>query len=1659
MRSIFRKSKKRVDKESSSKVVEESQVETKEEKADTVEFKKGTVLKKISPLSIKRKLSKLALKGIHKVKAFKKAHPRRFVALAFASLILLVVLLSSAVYALTLSNEIQREDKADAFLVLGAIPNDYSAPHPIGEPILIEFSQSPTIDLTFLNQNILLEPFIPVSASIDVQDNNKLVLTPTENFKESTQYKVTVKAGYYGYELNLQEDYVYYFYTQGSVSGNVSEYTAVWVDSYYNEEHSYAVSIGRHNFEEDFEVPKNVDVSLYKTNADTLLKTLEDTVKENRYGVLKFQPDSENLSEISTWNVEAIEGEYSFSVETSLPENLEKGVYYMKLVANGEILKSNFVVLNTYAVAMRRVSGKDVYFAQDLKESKAIANLSIAGYLSNEDGAFESTGQAAITNQQGLTNEISDSRDFSVLDYNGEFGIISNYYSIHKKTAGWSDWVSYFDNRYNAPQFYFITDRLLYAPGETIYYKIIGRERVKDIWFPIGASAGFTTELSYYDYTNYETTTIETKSTSFDQNGNAWGSFVAPTNVSANSMTINLTYDEQYLGSKYIQLADFEKPSYEVSVELDKEEYKNSDEATINIHANYYSGSAASNVKVKVNFNVNEQYYPQSDLYACDQLKNGYSYSYSSNYDLYETKEIQLDDMGSAEIKFKIDTIASNELGRVSVEAIISDDLATSSIGSDSATFYPSDKYLLLKSDSYSTPTQEDFYLNLQVIDSKCSNLSEQKLKYTVDRITYGYQEGNGKYGYYSRNEVQVEKGEVMVNGTATLQKFNFTEQGSYEFTYFLETAHGEIQATKYIWLYPEINTGSIYDREGSSSQIVVQADKELYNVGETANITIFHPNLRGDAWVTINRASIHENKIIQLAEYKTQFSFEVKEEYVGGGVITVGAFANNRYSSDTFFFDVNKDYKKVDISIKTNQEVYQPSETVEVEVSTSNMSNPIKSNLAIAVVDKAILDIQWFNSSMLEDYYRLYVANISEKNSLEVINITGDGGSGSGGDGMRDNFLNTAYWNPNLETDNNGNASFSFDLPDNLTTWAVIVWATGDRGAFGEASKLMKVTTPLAIQTYLPENLVVGDQVVLSTRVINGTEDLQNVKVTAKLGMGLSLEGSASQNISVPALSTRLVEWKLKANQVNENISVVFEAQGSDYDGIQLYTNVFPVGYEFFEGKNVVGGGAYTLTTQSSSNTVSINVTDNVLGEVPNALKYLTGYPYGCSEQTSSKIYANSIPLIYASELAGYDITDPNTLKNDISSGLETIYKMQNIDGGFGWWGYSDSQPNLSAHVLVAFHSVEQSGVALDQTIKQRLIDYLSSNLGMNSYVSYALSLYGYVYTDPIDLALLDISTYSTSDVLYWSLSAQNMGLSSQSSALVAEVIARKKEASDMIYWESVGDLFYESNNASASSLALKVLVNANEKELADRAMLWLRSNKKGNYWYNTTATLQTIDALLAYSKKYGASSNGANVVVSIDGNTVYNAAPNQSIQIDDLSVGSHSVNVVTESSNTITSVFLSEFRNDQPSVVSPFVINTRITDENGSEIKELEVGEYALFVVEMSSDSQLSYVHLKNIIPSGLEIINTTLGNFALPNEFQNSSFYYNNWNYYPSVIRNQESSVFIHYLDGSETIVIPVRARTMGVYVVNPSIIQMMYKPDVWNLNKPSSFKVVE
>lgn len=199
----------------------------------------------------------------------------------------------------------------------------------------------------------------------------------------------------------------------------------------------------------------------------------------------------------------------------------------------------------------------------------------------------------------------------------------------------------------------------------------------------------------------------------------------------------------------------------------------------------------------------------------------------------------------------------------------------------------------------------------------------------------------------------------------------------------------------------------------------------------------------------------------------------------------------------------VRDPYKEMTVEVKAAQDVYRPRDKVQVSLTAAprhatEKAEPIE--LAVAVLDESVFDLISAGRDAFDPYKGFYDLDALDLRNYSLIyRLVGrqkfekkganPGGDGGGDVDMRNLFKFVSYWNPALKTDANGQASITFDAPDNLTGWRVLTVATTPTDRLGLGEGTFKVNRPTELRPVMPNQVREGDTFTAGFSVMNRTD------------------------------------------------------------------------------------------------------------------------------------------------------------------------------------------------------------------------------------------------------------------------------------------------------------------------------------------------------------------------------------------------------------------------------------------------------------------------------------------------------------------------------------------------------------------------------------------
>ncbi len=246
----------------------------------------------------------------------------------------------------------------------------------------------------------------------------------------------------------------------------------------------------------------------------------------------------------------------------------------------------------------------------------------------------------------------------------------------------------------------------------------------------------------------------------------------------------------------------------------------------------------------------------------------------------------------------------------------------------------------------------------------------------------------------------------------------------------------------------------------------------------------------------------------------------------------------------------------------------------------------------------------------------------------------------------VRTNFSETAFFYPQLQTNDSGDAVISFTVPEALTKWKMMGLAYTKDLKIGQIQKELVTQKDIMIVPNAPRFFRESDKMAFNVKISNisdhdlsGSTRIQFFNaITMQPVEGILLEEN-EKTFSIKAGQSQSVSWNITIPEGLGAITYNVVAKAGNFsDGeemaIPVLTNRMLVTETLPLPINGKQTKEFTFTKLLNSNTSStlrnhkltLEFTSNPAWYAVQALPYIMEYPYECSEQTFSRFYANSL-------------------------------------------------------------------------------------------------------------------------------------------------------------------------------------------------------------------------------------------------------------------------------------------------------------------------------------------------------------------------------------------------------------------------------------------------
>lgn len=528
-------------------------------------------------------------------------------------------------------------------------------------------------------------------------------------------------------------------------------------------------------------------------------------------------------------------------------------------------------------------------------------------------------------------------------------------------------------------------------------------------------------------------------------------------------------------------------------------------------------------------------------------------------------------------------------------------------------------------------------------------------------------------------------------------------------------------------------------DDDRASVEIV--PNKREYRVGDTARLLVKSPFAEAEAWVTVERRGVYRSERMKLRGATPTVEVKITEDLRPNAFVSVHLLrargpgrreekVGASYRMGYVDLRVDPEARRLAVTVTPKKKQLRPGEEVEVELAVTDAKGVGRAaELTVFAVDEGVLMLTGYKTPdplpIFTASRPLGVVTLETREALARIGLEqldgmlgadkGADGGGGGSDGPRSDFRQTAFFDPNVLTDDKGRARVRFKLPDGLTTYRVMATAvtTDDRYGFGADS--VTANKPLMLRPALPRFLRAGDTVEAAVLVASKGDAPGVVKVALK-AEGVVIEDGAERVIEVGRDATVPVKFRLRAERTGTAKLHFTAASAKERDAVALERRVIsPAPLETIAVYGETGGHAgeqlgSLSALRSDAGGVEVRVASTALVGLGGELETLAEYPYACTEQLASRL----LPLVPLRELArDFGFAAPRDAGVVIERTVAEILSRQRDDGGFGMWPNArESSAWVSPYALWVLHLAAERGVKIPKAALERGVAFVRSSL-----------------------------------------------------------------------------------------------------------------------------------------------------------------------------------------------------------------------------------------------------------------------------------------------------------------------------------------------------------
>ena len=527
-----------------------------------------------------------------------------------------------------------------------------------------------------------------------------------------------------------------------------------------------------------------------------------------------------------------------------------------------------------------------------------------------------------------------------------------------------------------------------------------------------------------------------------------------------------------------------------------------------------------------------------------------------------------------------------------------------------------------------------------------------------------------------------------------------------------------------------------------------------------------------------------------------------------------------------------------------------------------------------------------------------------------------------------RRNFADTVLWAPAVDTGAEGVARVAVVFPENATAWRFKAVGLTAAVGVGSAETLVRTSKPLVLRLSAPRLLTQGDRSLLTAQIDNrsGRDVTVALRIKPPARGVLAVLSPEEATVKIAAGGQARVELWVRAVAAGtaDLEAAAQEVDGDLADAVALRLPVRSGDLERSVPLNLTADPGRPAATaeftvpaaaRPGSARLELRLASGHAAVILDALPYLAGYPYGCTEQTMSRFLPTVVAAAAMRKLGvraadvraadkprdgfvGYEVPavfDDKELEAMIEAGVARLAALQHADGGWGWWRDDPSGLHMTAHVVDGLLTACEARPGLRERLRTAGIsgnrfggpaDLLETGLEALSRqladapehvaatAAYSLVRGGSKHEgELINRLFARRAKLSVRELAVLGLTLHAVGDAERAATVLADLRKLRREDRGAVLFAPDDDRGPSAEAAEAHAAVLRLISAAAPKSPDGPALAdLLAAGRKGVIWTHTRATAAAVQALAEHLSAVGGGPGGADaeVTVHLDGREI---------------------------------------------------------------------------------------------------------------------------------------------------------------------------------------------